>query len=124
MDQATTASDAQHPSKFHTFIQLAMFLAIITGMEIIIIFLPFSYATLFTTLAILSLVKFLAVIFWFMHLVYDRTLLTIVFFIGLLLGGGTLFALLALFMTDRSEASVEVLDTTVRAASITAVTRA
>ena len=124
MDQATTASDAHHPSKFHTFIQLAMFLAIITGVEIIIIFLPFSYAALFTTLTILSAVKFLAVIFWFMHLIYDRALLTIVFFIGLILGGGTLFALLALFMTDRSEASVEELDTTARAASITAVTRA
>lgn len=118
MDQATTASDAQHKSKFHTFVQLAMFLAIITGLEIIIIFLPFSYTALFTTLAILSAVKFLAVIFWFMHLIYDRALCTIVFFIGMALGGGTLLALLALFMTDRSEASVVELET----ASIPAVT--
>ena len=94
-----------------------MFLAIITGLEIIIIFLPFSYTALFTTLAILSAVKFLAVIFWFMHLIYDRALCTIVFFIGMALGGGTLPALLALFMTDRSEASVVELE----AASIPAV---
>lgn len=112
MDQATTASDAPHKSKFHTFVQLAMFLAIITGLEIIIIFLPFSYTTLFTSLGILSAVKFLAVIFWFMHLIYDRALCTIVFFIGMALGGGTLLALLALFMTDRSEASVVELETT------------
>lgn len=112
MDQATTASEAPHKSKFHTFVQLAMFLAIITGLEIIIIFLPFSYTTLFTSLGILSAVKFLAVIFWFMHLIYDRALCTIVFFIGMALGGGTLLALLALFMTDRSEASVVELETT------------
>lgn len=112
MDQATTASDAPHKSKFHTFVQLAMFLAIITGLEIIIIFLPFSYTTLFTSLGILSAVKFLAVIFWFMHLIYDRALCTIIFFIGMALGGGTLLALLALFMTDRSEASVVELETT------------
>lgn len=118
MDQATTASDAQHKSKFHTFVQLAMFLAIITGLEIIIIFLPFSYNTLFTSLAVLSVVKFLAVIFWFMHLIYDRALCTIIFFIGMALGGGTLLALLALFMTDRSEASVVELET----AAIPAVT--
>jgi cytochrome c oxidase subunit 4 len=118
MDQATTASNAQHKSKFHTFIQLAMFLAIITGIEIIIIFLPFSYASLFWSLAALSLVKFLAVIFWFMHLIYDRALCTIVFFIGMALGGGTLLALLALFMTDRSEASVVETET----AALSAVT--
>lgn len=111
MDQATTASDAQHKSKFHTFVQLAMFLAIITGLEIIIIFLPFSYTALFTTLGVLSAVKFLAVIFWFMHLIYDRALCTIVFFIGMALGGGTLLALLALFMTDRSEASTVEMET-------------
>jgi len=102
----TVQSDSTHEkSKFHTFVQLAMYLAIITGLEIVIIFLPFSYSVLFTTLAVLSAVKFLAVIFWFMHLIYDRALCTIIFFIGLALGGGTLAALLALFSTDRSEAS-------------------
>ena len=102
----TAQSDSTHEkSKFHTFVQLAMYLAIITGLEIVIIFLPFSYSVLFTTLAVLSAVKFLAVIFWFMHLIYDRALCTIIFFIGLALGGGTLAALLALFSTDRSEAS-------------------
>jgi cytochrome c oxidase subunit 4 len=104
MDTAHTES-AHEKSKFHTFVQLAMYLAIITGLEIVIIFLPFSTAHLFAALAILSAVKFLAVIFWFMHLIYDRALCTIIFFIGLTLGGGTMAALLALFSTDRSEAS-------------------
>ena len=103
MDHAHAASHTHEKSKFHTFVQLAMILAVITGVEIIIIFIPFSYAVLFTTLAILSAVKFLAVILWFMHLIYDRLLCTIVFFIGMILAGGTLLALLALFTTDRSQ---------------------
>jgi cytochrome c oxidase subunit 4 len=102
----TAQSNSTHEkSKFHTFVQLAMYLAIITGLEIVIIFLPFSYSVLFITLAVLSAIKFLAVIFWFMHLIFDRALCTIIFFIGLALGGGTMAALLALFATDRSEAS-------------------
>ncbi len=69
----TAHSDSAHEkSKFHTFVQLAMYLAIITGLEIVIIFLPFSYSVLFTVLAVLSVIKFLAVIFWFMHLIYDK----------------------------------------------------
>ncbi len=105
----TAHSDSAHEkSKFHTFVQLAMYLAIITGLEIVIIFLPFSYSVLFTVLAVLSVIKFLAVIFWFMHLIYDRALCTIIFFIGLALGGGTMAALLALFATDRSEASIPI----------------
>ena len=83
-----------------------MYLAIITGLEIVIIFLPFDYAILFTALVVLSAIKFLAVIFWFMHLIFDRALCTIIFFIGLILGGGTMAALLAVFSKDRSEASV------------------
>ena len=102
----TAHSESTHEkSKFHTFVQLAMYLAIITGLEIVIIFLPFSDTLLFTSLVVLSAIKFLAVIFWFMHLIYDRALCTIIFFIGLALGGGTMAALLALFATDRSEAS-------------------
>ena len=103
MDHAQTASHDHGKSKFHTFVQLAMILAVITGVEIVIIFIPFSYAVLFTTLVLLSAVKFLAVILWFMHLIYDRVLCTIVFFIGMILAGGTLLALLALFKTDRSQ---------------------
>jgi len=93
-----------HPSRFHTFMQIAMILAIITGIEIVIIFIPVSDFWQYTTLAVLSVVKFLAVIFYFMHLKWDRVFCTILFFIGLVLGGGTLVALLALFASERTEA--------------------
>jgi cytochrome c oxidase subunit IV len=83
--------------------QIAMLLAVITGVEIVIIFIPVSSFVMYTTLAVLSLVKFLAVIFYFMHLRWDHLFCTILFFIGLILGGGTLIALLALFAEDRRE---------------------
>jgi cytochrome c oxidase subunit IV len=96
-----------HPSRFHTFMQIAMFLAIVTGAEIIIIFIPLTDWIVYTTLAVLSAVKFLAVIFYFMHLRWDRVFCTVLFFIGLILGGGTLAALIALFHTDRTEAAAD-----------------
>jgi cytochrome c oxidase subunit 4 len=89
-----------HPpaqGRFFVFVQIAMILAIITGLELLIIFLPFPKPLLIGGLVLLSAVKFLFVIFFFMHLRWDKLLLTCVFFIGLVLGGGTLWALVSLF---------------------------
>lgn len=84
-------------SKFHIFVQIAMILAIITGVEIVLIYLPFPAWLILTTLTILSLVKFLYVIFYFMHLKWDKLFCTVLFVIGLTLGGGTSVALLLIF---------------------------
>jgi cytochrome c oxidase subunit 4 len=48
------------------------------------------------------LVKFLFVIFYFMHLRWDKPFCTILFFIGLVLASGTVWALLALFSAEAS----------------------
>jgi hypothetical protein len=53
-----------------------------------------------TTLVTVSVVKFLCVIFWFMHLIYDAPLLTILFLAGLILAAGTMLALLGLLQHD------------------------
>ena len=101
---ATTADDhADSEGKFHIFVQLAMILSIITGVEIIMVYLPFAHWLLFGTLAILSLVKFMFVIFYFMHLRWDKAFCTILFFIGLILAGGTMWALLKIFGADVSK---------------------
>ena len=89
-------------SRFHTYVQVAMILAVITGVELLLIFLPFPRALLIGGLVLLSAVKFLFVIFIFMHLRWDRRFCTGVFFIGLLLGGGTLWALINLFSVPAS----------------------
>jgi len=90
-------------SKFWTYVQIAMLLAVITGVEIVAIGLPFPKALIVTALVVLSVVKFLFVIFYFMHLRWDKAFCTILFFIGLVLAGGTVWALLHLFAMEDSK---------------------
>ena len=104
---ATSAAPADShghgESKFHIFVQIAMILAVITGVEIVLVYLPIAKWLVIATLAVLSLVKFLFVIFFFMHLKWDKLFCTILFFIGLVLAGGTVWALLALFAAESSK---------------------
>lgn len=97
------AEDHGHDeSKFQIYVQIAMLLAVITGVEIVAVFLPFPKWVLVTSLVVLSAVKFLFVIFYFMHLRWDKPFCTILFFIGLVLASGTVWALLALFSAEAS----------------------
>jgi cytochrome c oxidase subunit IV len=105
-------------SKFHIFVQLAMILAVITGVEIVLIYIPLAKWLIVTSLVVLSLVKFMLVIFIFMHLKWDKLFCTILFFIGLVLAGGTVAALLALFHNEESRPL-----TTEDAASISYIVR-
>ncbi|MFT3784497.1 MAG: cytochrome C oxidase subunit IV family protein [Nibricoccus sp.] len=90
-------------SKFHTFVQIAMVLSIITGVEIVLVYLPFAKWLILSTLVILSAAKFLFVIFVFMHLKWDKLFCTILFFIGLILALGTVAALLLIFGAEASK---------------------
>ena len=102
---ATTAPESHahaDQNKFWAYVQIAMLLAVITGVEIVVIGLPFSKTLLVTSLVILSVVKFLFVIFYFMHLRWDKAFCTILFFIGLILGGGTMWGLIMLFAIEPS----------------------
>jgi len=107
-------SHALEESKFQIYVQIAMLLAVITGIEIITVYLPFAVPILFTILVVFSLVKFLFVIFFFMHLRWDRPFCTILFFIGLILGGGTMWALLRLFGAPESKPISSAMIETVR----------
>jgi cytochrome c oxidase subunit IV len=105
---ATPAADSDHghaleESKFFFFVQIAMLLAVITGLELVTVYLPFMKWLLVTVLVVLSTVKFMFVIFYFMHLRWDKMFCTILFFIGLVLAGGTMWALLKLFGADASK---------------------
>jgi cytochrome c oxidase subunit 4 len=103
---AATTPDSDHPleqSKFWIYVQIAMLLAVITGLELVTVYLPFMKWLLISALVILSTVKFMFVIFYFMHLRWDKAFCTILFFIGLVLAGGTMWALLKLFGADASK---------------------
>jgi cytochrome c oxidase subunit 4 len=98
---ASAAGHADHDhdtSKFQIYVNIAMLLAVITGVEIVGIYLPFAKGLIVTALVILSIVKFMYVIFYFMHLRWDKPFCTIMFFIGLVLASGTTWALLELFI--------------------------
>ncbi len=103
---ASTAPSHGHEleqSKFWIYVQIAMLLAVITGLELVTVYLPFVRWLLFSVLVVLSTVKFMFVIFYFMHLRWDRVFCTILFFIGLVLASATMWALLKLFGSDASK---------------------
>ena len=100
---AAAAHDDSHDvSKYQIYVQIAMLLAVITGVEIIGVYLPFAKWLIVTMLVVLSTVKFMFVIFYFMHLRWDKPFCTILFFIGLVLASGTMWALLTLFSAEAS----------------------
>ena len=72
------------------------------GVEIVMVYLPFVKWLIVGGLVVLSVVKFMFVIFYFMHLKWDKPFCTILFFIGLILAGGTMWALLKLLASEAS----------------------
>lgn len=103
MSHATTLSEAVHEEAhhYHTFTNLAMFLAVLTGIELVLIFLPFADWLVLSALAVLSIIKFVGVVAWFMHLIYDKMLLTFLFLAGIGIATLTMIALLLLFEPGR-----------------------
>ena len=87
--------------RFYTFINIAFFLAVLTGIELLIIYVPFPSWIIWTVLIGLSLVKFVCVILWFMHLIYDHRFLTLLFMAGLLISTLTYVAMLFIMQPDR-----------------------
>jgi cytochrome c oxidase subunit 4 len=102
-DSHSPAAGHHEPSKYHFYIKVAMILAVVTGIEVVLVYLPLAKWFVVTSLLVLSAGKFMAVIFYFMHLRWDKVFCTILFFIGLVLAGGTMWALLKLFGADASK---------------------
>ena len=89
------------PPSFKQYVLIAAFLFAITIVEFVII-LPEGFrgkGWTIAPLAILSAIKFAAVIFFYMHLKFDNRLLTWIFMGGLVLGFGVTLALVGLFGT-------------------------
>jgi cytochrome c oxidase subunit 4 len=91
---------AEETRRYHHFITLALWLAVVTGAEIVLIFVPVSMPVVLTVLSLMSAGKFFAVILWFMHLIYDKRLLFWIFVAALALAFATFTAMLALFSVD------------------------
>jgi len=90
---------AEESKRFFTFFNLSMFLVAITGIEIVIIYVQtFDGASIIGVLFATSIVKFVGVVWWFMHLRWDKILNTILFLMGLIIALGTYFAVI--YMSD------------------------
>lgn len=90
---------AEESKRFFTFFNLSMFLVAITGVEIVIIYVQtFDGSSIIGILFATSIVKFIGVVCWFMHLRWDKILNTILFLMGLVIALGTYFAVI--YMAD------------------------
>lgn len=102
---APTADKHSETEKYHTFVNLALGLAAITGIELVLVYLPFNTIFIFSVLLSLSLFKFVAVVAWFMHLIYDKLILTLAFGTGLSIATGTFIALA--FLMSRNNVDMD-----------------
>lgn len=98
MSESEKSHLSEESKKFFLFFNISLLLVAVTGIEVVIIYIrTFSPATIFAVLAIASIIKFVAVIWWFMHLKWDKIFLTLVFISGLIVAVAT-FAFLQFIM--------------------------
>ena len=88
--------DSSHPSPAR-YVGIATILAVITGVEVWIVYQSYLADIMVPLLIVLSIGKFALVVMYFMHLKFDSKLFSILFVGGLLLTLGVLTALFALF---------------------------
>ena len=104
MSHSHSASELEHlkaeNDRYYAFVNLALILAAVTGIELVLVYMPFPSALIFTVLICLSLFEFVGVVAWFMHLIYDKLLLTMAFGTGMIIAFGTYTALLFLLGGD------------------------
>ncbi len=90
---------AEESNRFFTFFNLSMLLVAITGVEIVIIYVrAFEGSIIMGVLCVCSVIKFIGVMTWFMHLRWDKILNTILFLMGLVIAAFTFFAVI--YMAD------------------------
>jgi cytochrome c oxidase subunit 4 len=96
MDSVIETSSSKHPT-FRQYIAVAIFLAFITAIEVIVIYIDTLDAVMVPLLIALSTVKFAVVVMFYMHLKFEARLFTVLFVAGLALAFGVSISLLALF---------------------------
>jgi cytochrome c oxidase subunit 4 len=79
------------------YLIVALFLCVLTGMEITVFYVPALKAVIVPVLLILAAAKFALIAMFFMHLKYDSWMLSGVFVFPLMIAAVLLVALLMLF---------------------------
>ena len=99
----TAHAETAHGGSNKLYVSVWLWLVAMTLIEV---FLAYEHVPLHIMLVLLlglSLVKAVLIVSYFMHLRWDKVFCTILFFIGLILAGFTMFALLHLFGADASK---------------------
>ena len=88
--------ESAHPTP-STYVIIAVILTAITAVEVAVIYMDGLRSLLIPILLLLSAVKFVTVVGFYMHLKFDARLFTTMFTGGFLLAVAVLLALVALF---------------------------
>jgi cytochrome c oxidase subunit IV len=83
-DHDPTAASHDHPSEL-AYIKVALFLAIVTALEVAVYYVPALEDFLVPILLACGLIKFVFVVAWFMHLRFDSRIFRRLFVVGVLL---------------------------------------
>lgn len=100
-DHTAVAEGHEHPTP-KLYIQIAGVLAVITLIEVFILYLPdlgfeWTRVLLVPAFILLSIVKFVLVVGWYMHLKFDDPIFLRLFGFGLLIAITVITAFMALF---------------------------
>ncbi len=96
MHHTVPTRERAHPTPAR-YTVIAMVLAVITMVEVAIVYTRFLQPVLIPILLVLSATKFAMVALFFMHLRFDNRLFTVMFVGGLLLASAVIIALMTLF---------------------------
>lgn len=93
---ADTQEEHSHPGPGE-YIQIGIILAVITGVEVALYYVDIIREVVIPALLILTFVKFVLVVLWFMHLRFDSPWFRRMIVAGLVLAG-VVFSIAAFFM--------------------------
>jgi len=93
-----TGPDQAHAST-GTYWLIALILGIITLIEVAVFYVPLLHAVIVPILLVLSVAKFVLVAMFFMHLKFDKPVLTTVFAVGLIVATSIVVIMMLLFGT-------------------------
>jgi cytochrome c oxidase subunit 4 len=92
---------APHVPKSHasksTYWLIAVILGILTMLEVAVFYVPLLHSVIVPILLVLSAAKFALVAMFFMHLKFDKPILTTLFTGGIIVATGIILAMMLLF---------------------------
>jgi cytochrome c oxidase subunit 4 len=92
--QAGQLHESAHPSPLE-YVKIGLALAVVTAIEVAIFYMDVPRQAFIAILVVLSTLKFVLVVMWFMHLKFDNRLFSVLFTGGLILAVALFIVVLA-----------------------------